>query len=129
MRILVLGLFSLISFSVFAQNTNLVQEKPNLMRMKLRQLFDLKMYHDPVFVKRTIKDVSNKEETPVNITEEYGVIYTEEDFAVIKNETLKKMQNQTELVWEEQEKLIDENPYEAFMAYVENYKIPSLTNI
>lgn len=128
MRFVSLILLCSIAFFAQAQEVQTVGRKPSKENLeKIRHLFDMKLYHDADFVKQGIKMM--QQINPEDADLSYKGVLGEKDSSVLKNESVKKIGHSdwANLPWEEQEKLIEADPFEAFMAFVGNYQVPNLT--
>ncbi len=127
MKKILLTLVCLTPFLLQAQTAELENRKPSKEGVeRLRELFDTKMYHDAAFVKNAIRMMRDNTYSSDDV--DYSVIFSEEDTAILKDKILdKKVNNLDEMNWEELEAQIDADPFEAFMTFVENYKIPKMT--
>lgn len=127
MKKILLTFVCLAPFLVQAQTVEFKDRKPSKEEMEvLRDLFDTKMYHDAAFVKNAIRMMQDNAYSSDDV--DYSVIFSEEDTAILKDKILdKKISDFGEINREELEAQIDADPFEAFMTFVENYKIPKMT--
>ena len=126
-----LSFILLCSVPVFVQAQE-VQEKirkPSQEAMaELRQLYDMKLYHDPSFVRNAIKTMQNIDQDDADLV--YKDILGTKDSKVLKEESVKKIGRSTwsDMSQEEQEEMINNDPFEAFMTFVSGYQVPNLTD-
>ncbi len=117
---------------VNAQNT-LRKKSPEAMN-RVRQILDMKVFHDRMIVKDILKsmrdqDASGRTSDP-DLLNEMGHegLFSKKDSDIIRKESARKVVR-TRLMkktWEEQEKEIDEDPFEAFIGLIENQEVPNL---
>lgn len=127
MKKILLSFICFVPLFVQAQTTEYENRKPSEEKMKiLRNIFDMKMYHDPVIVKNALRMM--RENSGFSQDLNYNVLFSDKDAAVLKAQVFdKKMENLNDAEWEAWEKQVDENPFETFMAFIENYRIPKMT--
>ncbi len=127
MKKILLTLICLTPFLTQAQTAEFENRSLSEAEMqRLRELFDTKMYHDATFVKYIVRMMRDGAYSPNDVN--YGVIFSEKDATLLKDKIFnRKANNLGETNLEELDAQIDANPFEAFMTFIEGYKIPKMT--
>ena len=117
MKKILLSFICFVPLFVQAQTTEYENRKPSEEKMKiLRNIFDT----------NALRMMRENTGYPQDLN--YNLIFSDKDASVLKAQVFdKKMENLNDVDWETLEKQVNENPFETFMAFIENYRIPKVT--
>ena len=100
-----------------------------------RNIFDTKIFHDPVIVKDIFQRIREQEKLLYGDNSEYvvgdgtQVYFNQQDSDILQKQIKKRVRNNKLLnsSVEEQEKAIEKDPHGALLSLIENYNVDSLT--
>lgn len=133
MRFIFLVMMCMISFVGQAKMHGEYKKSPKALA-EIRRVLDMKLFHDRVFVKEMIKgiyeqDKSGRTSNP-DLMNEMGHegLFNKNDSDIIRQEAAHKVMRTKLLTtsWEEESKLIENDPFNAFIGLIEDQEVASL---